>query len=128
MNLEKYNNAYKNAVELLKQMVSFFEVHPKYFLHLLKKENENLYLDFQEKELFQILNENKTKCVEVVERYLNILDVVTKNAHKISNIKNYNDPLEFIQFVMENISLVDLVYNYKDINELETYLKEFKQQ
>ena len=35
MNLEKYNNAYKNAVELLKQMVSFFEVHPKYFLHIL---------------------------------------------------------------------------------------------
>lgn len=107
-------DAYNLAYELLSLKVNFFEIYPKFFLELVKENNNDIYIKLQN---INITNQDKEDVNKLIDLYLEEIENLRTKSDIISNLVGCNNDLGFFQEMMSDH--VNILKSYK-VEELNT--------
>lgn len=119
--LKKYNNAFKNARELLDNHINFFDVFPDFLINIIKNKNPDFYDDLMNKEYDEIIRKHNIK--EIITLYLDELDVFKNKVKKYCEYYQVNYCLEVLQKVMFAKDIIGFINDEKYNEEVTSFLK-----
>jgi hypothetical protein len=108
-------NGYHLAYEILSEKINFFEIYPRFFLNLIKENNQDIYNKLTNNNL---LEEDKEEVELLIDLYYDELCKLRDKSNIICNLVSCNNPLGFFQEMMQdNIELLK-TYKLEELKEL----------